>query len=351
MKAREVMTANVVSVHPDVPIREVAKLLLEKGISAVPVVDERGSAIGMVSEGDLIGRNETEREARRDWWLALLAEGEELNPEFLASVHGSGRTARDVMSGAVVTVGADTDVSDIARLLAAHRIKRVPVIEDGRIVGIVSRADLLRALAPAPPPRPTASTEGLLAGHEPPRPAAPAPGLLAGVFAGLDEHFRRSRHSEPTAPVAHDREPAAGHLTVGDFQRLVSDFEQKEVQHRDEVRRAAAQEQRRRVAELVDRHISDGGWSSLLHQARAAAEHGEKESMLLRFPSQLCSDGGRAVNAMEPDWPATLRGEAAELYPRWERDLQPHGFHLAARVLEFPSGVPGDIGLFLVWAQ
>src|SRR5215469_6565953 len=109
MNARDIMTTEVVSIGSETPTNKVAQLLGEKGISAVPVVDDAGAPIGMVSEGDLIGRNEAEREARRDWWLTLLAEGEELNPEFLASVHGSGRTARDVMSGAVVTVGADTD--------------------------------------------------------------------------------------------------------------------------------------------------------------------------------------------------------------------------------------------------
>jgi hypothetical protein len=70
-----------------------------------------------------------------------------------------------------------------------------------------------------------------------------------------------------------------------------------------------------------------------------------------RFPSQLCSDRGRAINVSEPDWPATLCGEAAEIYLRWEHDLKPSGFHLAARVLDFPGGMPGDIGLFLVWLR
>ena len=71
--------------------------------------------------------------------------------------------------------------------------------------------------------------------------------------------------------------------------------------------------------------------------------------MLLRFPSQLCSDGGRAINVPDPDWPKSLRGEPAELYLRWEHDLKPQGFHLQAQILEFPGGYPGDIGLFLVW--
>src|SRR5208282_1355932 len=120
MKASDVMTDAVVSVRPDTPTSQVARLLLDNGISAMPVVDSDGAPVGMVSEGDLIGRDE------------------------------AARTARDIMSAPVVTVGEETEVGEIARLLAAHRIKRVPVVRDGRIIGIVSRADLLRALAALP---------------------------------------------------------------------------------------------------------------------------------------------------------------------------------------------------------
>jgi CBS domain-containing protein len=147
MNARDVMTTEVVSVSPETPTNKVAALLGEKGISAVPVVDDGGAPIGMVSEGDLIGRDETEREARRDWWLTLLAEGETLNRDFLASLRRPKRVARDVMSAPVITAGENTDIGEIARLLTTNRIKRVPVVRDGRIVGIVSRADLVRALA------------------------------------------------------------------------------------------------------------------------------------------------------------------------------------------------------------
>ena len=91
--------------------------------------------------------------AGRDWWLELLAEGETLNAEFLASLRAPKRTAREIMSTPVVTVSEETEVGEIARLLAAHRIKRVPVVRDGRIIGIVSRADLLRALAGHSPVR------------------------------------------------------------------------------------------------------------------------------------------------------------------------------------------------------
>jgi hypothetical protein len=289
----------------------------------------------MVSEGDLIGRREVERESRRDWWLALLAEGNELNPEFIASLRTPERTARDVMAAPVVTVAEDAEVSEVARLLAAYRIKRVPVVRDDRIVGIVSRADLLRALSQDEAPSRTKSTA--------------AAGLFANVVGGIDERFlrRNAMQAQPVAPSV----PVDTGLTVYDFQKLVVDFEQKEHEHAAEARRAAAAQRKQQVAEFINQHVSDAGWRSLLHRAREAAEHGQRGFMLLRFPSQLCSDGGRAINITEAGWPMTLRGEAAELYLRWERDLKPQGFRLAARVLDFPGGMPGDVGLFLTWGE
>lgn len=84
---------------------------------------------------------------------------------------------------------------------------------------------------------------------------------------------------------------------------------------------------------------------------RGMQPNAETELMLLQFPSQLCSDRGRAVSEAEENWPPTLRGEPAELYRRWERDLKPNGFRLAARVLDYPGGMPGDVGLFLLWGE
>jgi CBS domain-containing protein len=334
MNARDVMTAEVVSVGPDMPISEVAKILRDRGISAVPVVNEAGAPIGMASEGDLIGRDEADREARRDWWLNLLAEGEVLNTEFLANMRAPEHRVRDVMTAPVVTVSEDTPTTEIARLLTAYRIKRVPVLRDGRIVGIVSRADLVRALA-AEQAEPTGTASG--------------GGLLADAVAGIERRFLHREHAaQPAQPTPKPEETT---LMAANFRRLAADHEHQEVEHLQEDRRAAAQQRRRRVAELIDRHISDESWRSLMQQARRAAERGETEFMLLRLPSQLCSDGGRAVNVPEPDWPASLRGEAAEIYLRWERDLKPHGFGLTARVLDFPGGMPGDIGLFLIWGE
>ena len=147
MKARDVMTTRVLSVGPDASTRDVAKILEHNHISAVPVLDGNGAPLGMVSEGDLVGRDELTRAARREWWLTLLAEGETLSPIFLASLRSLARPVQEVMSAPAITVGEDTDITEVARLLIHHRIKRVPVLRDRRVVGIVSRADLVEALS------------------------------------------------------------------------------------------------------------------------------------------------------------------------------------------------------------
>jgi CBS domain-containing protein len=147
MQAHEFMTKEPVTVSPDTPTPEIARLLLAHKISAAPVVDDAGTPIGMVSEGDLLGRGDADREARRDWWLMLLAEGEALHPDFLATLRNPQLTAREVMSAPVIRITETTEAPEIARLLEEYRIKRVPVVREDRIVGIVSRADLLRVLA------------------------------------------------------------------------------------------------------------------------------------------------------------------------------------------------------------
>lgn len=340
MQAHDLMTKDVVSVGPETPVREVARLLLKHRISAVPVVDGSGAPVGMVSEGDLIGRSDEERQARQDWWLALLAEGERPSEAFLTGLRHPERTARDVMSAPVIRITENTEAAEIAALLAQYRIKRLPVVRDGKIVGIVSRADLLRALAEGSGAHPAAE-------H-----VARTRSLLADALAALDERFfgQRTRLPAATAPPPGSA-VAAGGFSVADFRGLVSGYEQHKYAAAMAARQAAVERRSAEVKELIDEHMRDENWNTLLHRAREAAEGGEREFLLLRFPGDLCSDGGRAINAALPEWPQTLRGEAAELYLRWENQLQPRGFHLAARVLDFPGGKPGDIGLFLGWGE
>jgi CBS domain-containing protein len=150
MNASDVMTTSVLSVAPETPTRGVAKLLLEKSISAVPVVDATGAAVGMVSEGDLVQWEIKRRAPFRDWWLEMLAEGENLATEFLDYLRAADRPVCEVMRTPVITVAEDTPIQVIAKILQEHSIKRVPVLRDGRVVGIVSRGDLVRALAQGP---------------------------------------------------------------------------------------------------------------------------------------------------------------------------------------------------------
>ena len=144
MKASDIMVSNVITTAPDADVAAVAKILLAKHISALPVVDADGKLVGIVSEGDLLRRAETGTEHERSWWLRLLMGRESLAVEY---VREHARKVADVMTRNVITAEPDTPVGTIAGLLERNRIKRVPILADGKLVGIVSRANLLQALA------------------------------------------------------------------------------------------------------------------------------------------------------------------------------------------------------------
>jgi CBS-domain-containing membrane protein len=143
MNAADIMTPDVIAVQPDTPLDEVVALMLDNGISGVPVMDGE-SLVGIVTEGDLLRRVELGTEPHRSHWKEALAAAAPLAAEY-ARTHG--RRVSEVMTADVVTVNDDTPLAEIVRLLEARRIKRVPVLRDGRVAGIVSRANLLRVLA------------------------------------------------------------------------------------------------------------------------------------------------------------------------------------------------------------
>lgn len=152
MRAADVMTTTVITVTPETTVQDLAKLLSERGISGVPVVDENRHLIGVVSEGDLLHRTETgtERrtERRRSRWLDGYVADENDARDY---VKAHGRTVGDIMTRDAITVTEDTGLDEIADLLETKRIKRVPVLRNGIVTGIVSRANLVRALAVARP--------------------------------------------------------------------------------------------------------------------------------------------------------------------------------------------------------
>jgi len=337
MKARELMSSPVISVPLEASVREVASTLLTHAIRAVPVVDMGGSLVGIISDSDLVARDAAKRNGRVAWWLELMAG--EIDPGVVSEA--AGRKARDIMTVPVITVAEDSAVGDVAQLMRSYDLKSMPVLREGQLCGIVTLGDLKRAVAEQ------------ARDHE----ASAPKGFLESVFSALDHGFishdsLSEAAATPAPEPARAPEPAGegiGFDAVG-FRKLVSNFEQRESVGRELAQQAASEQRRARIAELVSHHVSSDHWQSLIQHARSAAENGEKELLLLRFPSELCSDGGRAINVSEADWPASLRGEAAEIYLRWERELKPRGFHLAASILDFPDGMLGDVGLFLVWA-
>lgn len=146
MDAAEIMTRHPISVAPEATIAEAAQLMLQHRISGLPVTDTDGTVVGIVTEGDLLRRTETGTERRRSRWLEFL-----LGPGRLAGdyVNTHARKVGEVMSPEPVSVAPQDPLEGVVSLMEKHRIKRVPVVENGRLAGIISRADLVRALAHA----------------------------------------------------------------------------------------------------------------------------------------------------------------------------------------------------------
>jgi CBS domain-containing protein len=144
MKAMDVMVRDVITVNPDDDIAEVVRLLAAYDVSALPVVDDDAHVVGVISEADLVHREEIGTEKQRPWWLEAVTPASKLAGEFAKS---HGRRVEEIMSTDVVSASEETPLEEIASLLERHRIKRVPILRDGKLVGIVSRSNLIQALA------------------------------------------------------------------------------------------------------------------------------------------------------------------------------------------------------------
>jgi CBS domain-containing protein len=323
--AGDLMTTAIVSVAIGASVRDVALLLLEKRISAVPVLGADQQLLGMVSEGDLLGRNDADRVARRDWWLALLGNGQPLAEPLEALI---ARPVEQVMRAPVMTIEAQAPLHEIAEMFRVYDIKRLPVMRGGRIAGIVSRSDLVRAMATMVP---SPAKERSLGG-------------LASMFAGMMKTERRPSEAQPSAaPVV------APAVTAEAFLSLVTASKQTGKDEAVAAKDQAKLELERRVKDMLQEHVGTPAWTALLERARAAAALGENSFELIRFPCDLCSDGGRKIDVAETDWPTTLRGEAAEFYTRWERDLRAAKFGLSAQLVDYIDGIPSNVALSLTW--
>lgn len=157
MTVDEIMTRDVITVKPETSIHAAARLMVDHGVSGLPVVDDQGQVVGIISEGDLIIRQRPRE--RVSWWRNFFSDSEQLARDYQKR---AGATVGEVMTRALVSAGPGLSLESVAAILDKHRIRRVPVVSDGRLVGIVSRGDLIKALAAAPPSRPPLSDAQLV---------------------------------------------------------------------------------------------------------------------------------------------------------------------------------------------
>jgi len=156
MKAGEVMSPRVITVASDATIADAARIMLEHGISGLPVVDAAGTLVGIVTEGDFLRRAETGTERQRPKWLEFL-----LGPGRAANeyVHSHARKIAEVMTPVVITASEATPLQDVVTTMERRRIKRMPVMSEGKVVGIISRANLVQALAQLAQEAPATGTD------------------------------------------------------------------------------------------------------------------------------------------------------------------------------------------------
>lgn len=144
MRVETIMSSPVISVSPATTVAEAARLMLAHRISGLPVLAADGSLLGVISEGDLMRRSELGTSPRRSWWLELLVSPGRLADDY---VRGHGRKVEELMSRDIACIGRHDSLQDTVELMSRRRVKRLPVVEDGRLIGILSRSDLLRGLA------------------------------------------------------------------------------------------------------------------------------------------------------------------------------------------------------------
>ena len=305
MIARDLMNSHFPFVTVDTDVDQVAKLLAESGLGAVPVVDESLSPIGIVTRSNIERAHAPIDTAELGRMPEFLLRNRK-SPRF----RGGGRALRDVMTTPAISVSSSAALADIAHTMEKHGLTRAPVVEGDKIIGLLLRNEVMAAMA-------------------------------SGAPAQVEDR--------PVLTIAPSVPKSAAAITAQEFRELVAAHARQAEAERAEQRRLAQELREERMRELASRRLSDGQWREMLHRARQAAVAGMREHMLMRFPSQLCSDGGRAINAPDPNWSETLRGEPADVFQRWRAELQPGGFKIAAQIVDFPDGVPGDAALYLIW--
>jgi CBS domain-containing protein len=284
------MISDAACVTLDTDVVEVARRLAATPTGAVVVVDAAHRPIGIVTRSDIERACEDAEAPPLPRWLVKYKMP-------VAAIRPAPRPLSDIMTAPAIYVPEVAQLVEFAVLMDRKRLKRLPVVNHDGFIGLVRRADVLRAI----------------------------------------------QDERPSG------EPIPGGVTAQQFRDLAARAEAQELALRVEALRRVEEARNRLIEELAGRRLSDRAWADMLAGARRAASAGLTECALMQFPARLCADGGRAINAPDPRWPQSLRGEPRDIFERWRHDLEPAGFGLAAQIVTFPDGVPGDAALILIW--
>jgi len=323
-RVRDCMTSPVATVGPDESVRAAAEIMLRLHISGAPVVDRDGRPLGVVSESDFRFSDAATRQKQREAFIKILSGGQDMAAEYLDVLERQSETVAQIMAKPAICVDEEASIVEAADLMSARRIKRLLVLRGGVVVGVVTRADLLRFFAPQK--------------HV----ALP---VTPEFFETAIQEAEGGKAA--AAPVT----VAQGDVTAEELQNLVAEFERNKSRMHADAGKQAGEARKEQVKLLLKTPYTDHELAHLMAKSREAARRGEASVPALVFPAALCTDGGRAINLPDPDWPATLQGKAADFFLRWDKQLRPLGFKLSARIVSFPDGFPGDAELALFWGR
>ena len=248
--------------------------------------------------------------------------------DYLDALERESDSVKQIMAKPALCVDEAASIDEAAEIMSAHRVKRLLVLRDEKLIGLVTRSDLLRFFAPE---------------IQVSKPITPE---------FFDTEVIKARNGKlPSLPDAAAPAPAPDSVTAAELKALVAEFELQKSQMKSAAGRQSKEKRDEQVKLLLNSRFTEQELTHLIMQAREAARRGESSIPAMTFPSALCADGGRAINLPDPQWPSTLRGKAADFFLRWDKDLRPLGFALSARIVNFPDGFPGDAELALVWGR
>ena len=266
------MTSPVVTIGPDDSARAAAEAMLRLQISGLPVVDKEGRPLGVVSESDFRFADSATRARQREAWVKILSGGQDMAGAYLDTLERESENVRQIMARPALCVDEDAPVSEAADVMGAHRVKRILVLREGAVVGVVTRSDLLRFFTPAE--------------RAPAKPVTPE-AFDVSAAGSADQAPEIEERQEFRAPPPEPELPEGG-VDAAMLKAMVGDFERNKVQAKEGAVRQAREKRDEQVKELLAARYGEAELAQLMNLAREAARRGETGVVALTFPAALC---------------------------------------------------------------